>query len=128
MPIMHRRQPKSETLRKCYLNHNNFIISVIHRLTSHNFPQRTDSRYYLCMWNTINWILLSNIYHCLYWIGKTHYIRYLIQEVEDKTLIYVPLDIAKQNLNTFISPFSYGTSKCNSYYWRCRKYYQRSMV
>jgi len=28
--------------------------------------------------------------------GKTHYIRYLIHEIEDKTLIYIPPDMAKE--------------------------------
>jgi len=37
--------------------------------------------------------------------GKTHYIRYLIQEIEDKTLIYVPPDMAKEISSPAFLPF-----------------------
>ncbi|CAF1312442.1 unnamed protein product [Adineta ricciae] len=37
--------------------------------------------------------------------GKTHYIRYLIQEIEDKTLIYVPPDMAKEISSPQFLPF-----------------------
>ncbi|CAF0874784.1 unnamed protein product [Adineta ricciae] len=37
--------------------------------------------------------------------GKTHYIRYLIQEVQDKTLIYVPPDMAKEISSPQFLPF-----------------------
>lgn len=30
-----------------------------------------------------------------FYLGKTHYIRYLIEHIKDKTLIYVPPDLAK---------------------------------
>jgi len=38
-------------------------------------------------------------------IGKTHYIRYLIHEVEEKTLIYVPPDMAKEISSPEFLPF-----------------------
>jgi hypothetical protein len=37
--------------------------------------------------------------------GKTHYIRYLIQEIQDKTLIYVPPDMAKDISTPAFLPF-----------------------
>jgi len=37
--------------------------------------------------------------------GKTHYIRYLIQEVQEKTLIYVPPDMAKEISSPEFLPF-----------------------
>ena len=37
--------------------------------------------------------------------GKTHYIRYLIQEVKDKTLIYIPPDMAKEISSPQFLPF-----------------------
>ncbi|CAF3085251.1 unnamed protein product [Rotaria socialis] len=37
--------------------------------------------------------------------GKTHYIRYLIQEVQDKTLIYVSPDMAKEISSPEFLPF-----------------------
>ncbi|CAF0798231.1 unnamed protein product [Adineta steineri] len=37
--------------------------------------------------------------------GKTHYIRYLIQEVQDKTLIYIPPDMAKEIASPAFLPF-----------------------
>ncbi|CAF3970870.1 unnamed protein product, partial [Adineta steineri] len=37
--------------------------------------------------------------------GKTHYIRYLIQEIQDKTLIYVPPDMAKEISSPAFLPF-----------------------
>jgi Cdc6-like AAA superfamily ATPase len=37
--------------------------------------------------------------------GKTHYIRYLIHEVEEKTLIYVPPDMAKEISSPEFLPF-----------------------
>ncbi|UJR21294.1 hypothetical protein I4U23_024386 [Adineta vaga] len=37
--------------------------------------------------------------------GKTHYIRYLIQEIQDKTLIYVPPDMAKEISSPQFLPF-----------------------
>ena len=37
--------------------------------------------------------------------GKTHYIRYLIQEVKDKTLIYIPLEMAKEISSPEFLPF-----------------------
>lgn len=39
------------------------------------------------------------------WLGKTHYIRYLIQEVQDKTLIYIPPDMAKEISSPAFLPF-----------------------
>ena len=41
----------------------------------------------------------------LYLIGKTHYIRYLIHEIEEKTLIYVPPDMAKEISSPEFLPF-----------------------
>ena len=38
-------------------------------------------------------------------IGKTHYIRYLIQEIKDKTLVYVPPDMAKEISSPAFLPF-----------------------
>lgn len=37
--------------------------------------------------------------------GKTHYIRYLIQEIQEKTLIYVPPDMAKEISSPEFLPF-----------------------
>ena len=37
--------------------------------------------------------------------GKTHYIRYLIQEIKDKTLIYIPPDMAKEISSPQFLPF-----------------------
>ncbi|CAF0784333.1 unnamed protein product [Adineta steineri] len=37
--------------------------------------------------------------------GKTHYIRYLIHEIEEKTLIYVPPDMAKEISSPEFLPF-----------------------
>ncbi|UJR12433.1 hypothetical protein I4U23_016609 [Adineta vaga] len=37
--------------------------------------------------------------------GKTHYIRYLIQEIEDKTLVYVPPNMAKEISSPQFLPF-----------------------
>ncbi|CAF1630785.1 unnamed protein product [Didymodactylos carnosus] len=37
--------------------------------------------------------------------GKTHYIRYLIHEIKDKTLIYVPPDMAKEISSPEFLPF-----------------------
>lgn len=37
--------------------------------------------------------------------GKTHYIRYLISEIENKTLIYVPPDMAKEISSPDFLPF-----------------------
>ncbi len=41
----------------------------------------------------------------MFLIGKTHYIRYLIHEIEDKTLIYVPPDMAKEISSPEFLPF-----------------------
>ena len=46
-------------------------------------------------------VLLHGIPGC----GKTHYIRYLIQEIQDKTLIYVPPDMAKEISSPEFLPF-----------------------
>ncbi|UJR28153.1 hypothetical protein I4U23_009407 [Adineta vaga] len=37
--------------------------------------------------------------------GKTHYIRYLIHEIQDKTLVYVPPDMAKEISSPEFLPF-----------------------
>ncbi|CAF0852647.1 unnamed protein product [Rotaria sordida] len=37
--------------------------------------------------------------------GKTHYIRYLIHEIEEKTLVYVPPDMAKEISSPEFLPF-----------------------
>lgn len=37
--------------------------------------------------------------------GKTHYIRYLIQEIKNKTLIYIPPDMAKEISSPAFLPF-----------------------
>lgn len=50
-------------------------------------------------------IFLRCLLFFLVYLGKTHYIRYLIHEIEDKTLIYVPPDMAKEISSPEFLPF-----------------------
>jgi hypothetical protein len=50
-------------------------------------------------------IFFFRIFYFIFLIGKTHYIRYLIHEIEDKTLIYVPPDMAKEISSPEFLPF-----------------------
>lgn len=40
-------------------------------------------------------IFIFNIFFHLIYLGKTHYIRYLIEEIESKPIIYISPDMAK---------------------------------